>query len=83
MIQMAELPSTEDSARALLNIFLKHSIRPNEVMMIGTIRGEWSKNHRLMREEDLLAALSYAEEHGWIVNEGSKIRLTEKGYKEI
>ena len=70
-------PSTEESARAVLAIFANRNLR----LMAGAVSQAFLMNPNFTAE-DYTAGLSYAVEKGWLVTEGTMIRLTEAGLGE-
>jgi hypothetical protein len=79
---VAEVPFTDESARAILEIFADKNVRGGEALMAGAVNLTFLQNPK-HRAEDYAAGLSYAVEKGWIVPEGrTKLRLTESGFKE-
>ena len=79
---MAEVPYTDESARAILQIFAEKNVRENEILMAGQVNLRFLENPKY-RAEDYAAGLSYAIEKGWLVNEGTKLRLTPTGFREL
>ena len=79
---MAEVPFSDESARAILAIFAARNVRGGEILMAGAVNISFLSNPR-HRAEDYAAGLSYAIEKGWVTVEGNMIRLTETGFKEL
>ena len=79
---MAEVPYTDESARAILQIFADKNVRAGGGLMAGAVNMTFL-NDQKYRAEDYAAGLSYAVEKGWLTIEGTKIRLTETGFKEL
>jgi hypothetical protein len=76
---MAEVPFTDESARAILQIFSDSNVRENEILMAGQVNMRFLSDGRF-RAEDYAAGLSYAVEKGWIIDEGNTLRLTPAGF---
>lgn len=79
---MAEVPYTDESARAILQIFAEKNIRGGGALMSGAVNLAFLENRRY-RAEDYVAGLSYAIEKGWLTRAGTAIRLTESGFQEL
>jgi hypothetical protein len=79
---MAELPYTDESARALLNLFAELHLRPGDVVMSWQLHANFFDSPKF-RAEDYAAGLSYAIEKGWLIKEGEKIKLSVSGYQEL
>lgn len=79
---MAETPYSDESARAILQIFAARNVRAGEILMAGAVNSSFLNDPR-HRAEDYAAGLSYAVEKGWVTDEGTMIRLTETGFREL
>ncbi len=79
---MASLPTPEESARHILEIFHEHSRRPGEVLrhnnfLLPFNKGGW-------RSEDFNSGIIYAAEQGWVelLERGISVRLTRRGFEQ-
>ena len=79
---MAELPTSEESARRVLEIFAHFGTRPSEGILPNNIFAIVAK--RNWRMDDISDGLEWGASNGWF-KEGKNnfILLTEKGFAEI
>ena len=80
---MATLPSPEESAREILNIFVKHfNGRPGHVLRINNFTAVWLP--RGLANEDFKPGMEYAASKQWVevLDNGDSFRLTEAGFAE-
>ena len=79
---MATLPTPEENARKVLEIFAHFNLRAGEVLRTNNflaIAAKWN-----LRTEDLDDGLKKAEEFGWVEStENGSVRLTEAGFSEM
>jgi hypothetical protein len=82
---MAETPTTEQTAEAILGLFNKANKRLGEDMPLGaiTIMNMQIMTGARMRGADVPAGLAYAIKQGWLEKAGSAMRLTEAGLKRM
>ena len=79
---MAELPTNEESARKILEIFNRNNSRSGDTLMLGVFLAQ-AKNVGL-DIRDLEKALEHAGMMNWIENgPNSSIRLTDAGFREM
>ncbi len=79
---MAELPTPEESARMVLNIYRGFGTRPGEGLMTQHFLDGALKQG--LNTQELLDGLVYGEGQGWFENgPNGLILLTEAGFKEI
>lgn len=79
---MAELPFTDESARALLKLFSERHLRPGDRVQWWQLNARFFENPKF-RAEDYVAGLSFAIEKGWLIKKGDFIELTESGFREL
>ena len=78
---MAKMPTPEENAHRILEIFSKFEMRPGEVLPPGAVLTNWIKMVSA-RTDDLNNGLQYAVEHGWITQKtDEKYELTETGFE--
>lgn len=79
---MSSLPTPEDAARRILDIFVKFNTRPQEGLRAPALMGAF--NGDLFRNVDLAQGLEYAAEKGWTEynSRSGFCRLTESGFEE-
>jgi hypothetical protein len=80
---MAEIPTPEQCARAILTIFVSHfGSRPREVLPRKIFLTIWSQ--RGYRPKDFKLGLQFAAESGWIelLPGGKSLRLTKSGFTD-
>ncbi len=79
---MSSLPTPEDAARRILDIFVKYNTRPQEGLRVPVLAGAFSGG--LFRNANLAEGLEYAGENGWTEynNRSGFCRLTESGFDE-
>ena len=76
------MPTPEENARFVLEIFAHFNVRPGEVLLPGNLTV--ITDNRGRRREDLLDGLQRAEELGWIeAADNDAVRLTEGGFAEM
>ena len=81
---MAEAPTPEQTAGAILGLFKKANKRAGEGMVLGSItimNMQIMQTGIDMRGADVRAGLDYAVKQGWLEKAGSEMRLTEAGFK--
>jgi hypothetical protein len=78
---MAELPSSESSARYILSIFVNNGARAGDVFQARNFKEPFSI--RGWRDTDFQDGIAYAIEKKWIENASpASYRLTETGFAE-
>lgn len=76
---MATVPSPEDAARHIVEIFLQHNCRAGMVLMLNSFIEPF--NVAGWRSSHFNVGVKYAQQQGWVELAGdNKIRLTEAGY---
>jgi hypothetical protein len=79
---MANLPTPEESARAILAIFAFHNSRPDDVLMAGQVNFAFRQAGG--RAAEFQAGLEYAVQNGWLeIGENNTIKLTNAGFTEM
>ena len=81
---MATLPTPEENARKVLDIFRHSGTRPGEMLPLPSLTSVAEK--RGWRSGDIDDGLQYGLKHGWFKEKeqsGFMIFLTEVGFKEI
>jgi hypothetical protein len=81
-ISMAELPYTDESARAILLYWARHVLRPGDKTPRWALEQHFFENPRF-RREDFEAGLSYALEKQWLVQDGETFALTGSGFEML
>ncbi len=61
---MAKLPTMEESAKNLLQIFIKRNRRPGECLLINVLQTDW--NNAELEDKAFKEGLDYAIDQGWI-----------------
>ena len=79
---MADIPSSEESARAILEYFARHRLRGGVDVPKWALEQQFFENP-IFRPEDFAAGISYAIERQWLVQEGESFDLTESGFREL
>lgn len=79
---MMEPSSTDENARAILNIFREQGVQVGEVLTADALYTAFlgNPNHRA---EEYAAGLRRASQKGWLLDEGNIVRLTETGSREL
>lgn len=78
---MSSLPTPEDAARLILDVFVRFNTRPGEGLQIGSFIRPFSTGG--FRVSDFDDGAKYAEEQGWIeVKSSTFVGLTESGFDE-
>ena len=79
---MAALPTPEENARKVLNIYKHFGTRPGEGLLTQNfLSGAETQG---LRNNDLLDGLRYGEENGWFEDGPNNfVLLTEAGFAEI
>lgn len=79
---MAELPTSEENARKILEIFNRNNSRSGDTLMPGVFLAQ-ARNVGL-DIRDLEKALAHAGMMSWIENgNNNSIRLTDAGFREM
>ncbi len=81
---MAELPTNEECARRLMDIFRKLDVRAGKGVVGRAIFTNWAMD-TLWKGEDLERAITYATEQGWVetLENNNGLKLTDKGFAEL
>jgi len=72
--------STDENARAILSIFRDEGVQAGEALTAAALYQGFVDDHAA---EDYAAALRRAGEKGWLIDEGTVVRLTASGSKEL
>ncbi|SER61312.1 hypothetical protein SAMN04487958_1024 [Vreelandella subterranea] len=81
---MATVPSKEDTAHVILEIFVEHfKSRPGHVLRINNFTSIW--HSRGLASEDFNVGMDYAVSQGWVdaMPSGDSYKLTETGYSRM
>jgi hypothetical protein len=79
---MATVPTSEESARAILSFFKLKDVRANEMLMAGQVNQQFLTNGG--KAVDYAEGVKYAIERGWLEPlTNNRFRLTETGFVEI
>ena len=79
---MATLPTPEENARNVLEVFRHLDRRAGEVVLEKTLLQTWAKwGWRI--EDDLASGLLKAEELGWVERTKRGYRLTDEGFRDM
>jgi hypothetical protein len=82
-VGIATLPTPEESARRILQLFAAHNRRAGEILMLGAVNMQFQEGGHY-RAADLQSGLTYAAEHGWIDPDyHTAVRITEAGFSEM
>lgn len=79
---MAELPYTDESARAVLQYWARSDLLDGDKVPRWALTQHFFNNPRF-RREDFEAGLSYALEMQWLVQNGEEFALTGTGLQEL
>jgi len=79
---MADIPYTDESARAILEYFARHHLRGGDKTPGRALEQQFFENPKF-RRDDFEAGLSYAIEKQWLRQEGECFVLTESGFGEL
>lgn len=75
-------PEPETSARYILHLAVRiHGTEPNKAVVTGAIWNQF--NTGPWEVADYEAGVRFATEQGWIIPEGTLIRLTMKGHDQV
>jgi hypothetical protein len=76
------LPTPEQTARAILAIFVHFNNRPGDILLFQNFMNVWAI--RKLRTEDFPPGMQYAAERGWVevLPGGAKFKLTRAGFVE-
>lgn len=78
---MATIPTPEESAKRILELFLEFHCRPGHVLGQNNLFGAFMKSP--WQVSDIVPGLKYAAEQGWIeILDKNKFRLTELGFSK-
>jgi hypothetical protein len=83
---MAQLPTAEETARTILDIFVSHfNNRAGDVLGFGNFNAIW--HQRGLRTADFKPGMEYAVKQGWVDvvpadPGGESFRLTDAGFAE-
>lgn len=78
---MAVLPTKEDNAHKVLEVFSHFRARPGYVLRANNFVAVGAR--RRWEMSDLQQGLEFASEQGWIREKGGGIELTEQGFAEM
>lgn len=83
---MTLMPTPEENGRDILSFFKENNIRPNEMLLIQSIRSRWLSQGR--RVDDLDLGIQWLIQQGYIEtkqdrNPSGALFLTEQGFSEI
>jgi hypothetical protein len=78
---MADVPYTDQSARAILEYFARHLLPGGDKTPKWALEQQFFENPNF-RRDDFEAGLSYAIEKQWLRQEGECFALTESGFSE-
>lgn len=79
---MAQLPTDDENARIVLDIFGHFGTRPGEVIMPQNVMALMAK--RGWRKDDIVAGFEIAAERGWVEDgPNGSIRLTQAGFTAV
>jgi hypothetical protein len=82
---MATLPTPEDAGRAILSIFKRFRVRPNNMLLFNSLYGDFI-NIKPMAASDFEPGIQWLEQQGFIDRKGKPKRpyfLTEAGFAAI
>ena len=81
---MADIPSSEESARAILEYFARHRLRGGADVPRWALEQQFFENP-IFRPDDFVAGISYAIEKQWLmlIQKGESFMLTESGFREL
>jgi hypothetical protein len=75
---MSQVPTQEDSAKYIISIFSKFSIRPGQVLMLQNFYDSFSQPG--WQASDFKPGMDYALEMGWVeIGPNNFYTLTDKG----
>lgn len=79
---MADAPTPEQSARAILAIFAQHNVRAGEILMPGQLNSQFLM--QLGSAAEYASGIRYAFDNGWLSPgpTGSTIVLTDLGFDQ-
>lgn len=81
-LQMAAVPTPEESARVILDIFKAHSCRPGQTLKGNVVKSAFLKAGGM--PDGYGAALRYAEAQGWLAPVSvTGIKLTDAGFSAM
>ncbi len=78
---MATLPSPEELARSILDIFKQQNRRAKERVSYSMIRKTWVENGD--RDDDLRSGINWLKDNGFLEEKATFLFLTEKGFAEM
>jgi hypothetical protein len=78
---MRTVSTPEESARSILAVFKARRVRPNEVLMLGTVDRIFL-SRRDARTVHFTLGLRHAIDMGWVelTGQGRQLRLTQSGF---
>lgn len=83
-LKVGRLPTPEESARAVLSIFVDHfKVRPDGALQVKNLNLVGQTKRRL-KTDDIVSGIQFSIENGWIeeLPGGMSLRLTEAGFTE-
>jgi len=76
---MAGVPTSEDSARHILDTFLHFGCRPGELLLLNSLFSSFLKAP--WKPADIPQGMSFAVEKGWVEDLGNnRFKITESGF---
>lgn len=79
---MAQLPTDDEKARIILDIFAHFGTRPGEVIMTRNVMALIMKYR--WRNDDIVDGFKIAAGRGWVEDgPNGSIRLTEEGFSQV
>jgi len=78
---MAVLPTREDNANKVLEVFSHFRARPGHVLRVNNFIAVGAR--RRWEMSDLQEGLEFASTKGWIRQKGGGIELTQQGYEKM
>ena len=78
---MAILPTTEENAHKILEIYRQFKSRPGHVLRVNNFVAVGAR--RRWEMSDLQQGLEFAIQHGWIGEKSGGFELTESGFSEM
>jgi hypothetical protein len=75
---MASVPTSEESAKLILEIFKRHNVKAGQILMAGALNIEFLKGGSTAAEYE--GGMKFALEKKWIEIEPNMIRLTQDGF---
>jgi hypothetical protein len=80
-VGMATIPTDEECARGILDVFKHYDMRPDESLPLGRLRAVFLKRGRA---DDMVRGIQYVIDKGWLVRlPGNWFKLTEAGFAAV